>query len=272
MCNTGTCAAGCFIGGTVYATGALNPTNSCQQCDPGTSTTDWSNEPDSSTCSGGNPTPAVVTTSPADASTPTAGKTTVSITFNLAMDPTTLTAQTSAGACSGSVQVSPDGFSTCISFASAAPVMSAGNTVATFTAAPGLLVNRSYGVLVASSAASAVGVAMTSNLPMASGFKTVSPASPVVQNESGSSLEVGFCDMQSPTSYTGNVNDTVTMYGQIYEVYNGNQITGTSTGSSTITGSVRLRAGQRRRLTALEPGVRGGLDVGGRHLQRAALD
>jgi hypothetical protein len=34
MCGGGVCQAGCFIGGAVYADGALNPSNACQSCNP----------------------------------------------------------------------------------------------------------------------------------------------------------------------------------------------------------------------------------------------
>jgi alpha-tubulin suppressor-like RCC1 family protein len=37
MCGGGVCQAGCFIGGTFYASGALNPSNACQSCNPATS-------------------------------------------------------------------------------------------------------------------------------------------------------------------------------------------------------------------------------------------
>ncbi len=41
VCGTGTCQIGCYLGGTVYAAGSLNPANSCQSCAPSTSTTSW---------------------------------------------------------------------------------------------------------------------------------------------------------------------------------------------------------------------------------------
>ncbi len=249
VCGSGNCVSDCFIGGALIPSGTANATNTCQVCTPTSNTTDWTNVGDGTACNDGDPNtapdtctggvcsglalPTVVITSPQDGAMPIAG-TTLSVTFSTAMDPTTLTAQTSAGTCSGSVQLARDDGS-CISFASAQPVMSAGSTVATFTAAPGLLVNRTYKMLVAASARSAAGVAMAADYSMTTGFKTVTPTAPVVQNESGSTLEASYCDMQFPTSYSGNVNDTVTMYGQIYEVYNGNQITGTGTPSAMIT-------------------------------------
>lgn len=48
QCNGGACehvpATGwCFIDGSCYMGGTLNPSNSCQECDPGTSQTGWTN-------------------------------------------------------------------------------------------------------------------------------------------------------------------------------------------------------------------------------------
>jgi hypothetical protein len=58
-CSAGTCTTGCAIGGTVYATGAVNPVNSCQSCQPSTPTL-WSSLGNGTSCgtgkvcSGGN--------------------------------------------------------------------------------------------------------------------------------------------------------------------------------------------------------------------------
>ncbi len=53
VCSTGTCIADCFIGGTLIPAGTVNPANACRICAPGTSTTTWSNEPDGTSCGGG---------------------------------------------------------------------------------------------------------------------------------------------------------------------------------------------------------------------------
>src|SRR5262249_29632099 len=50
----GTCISGCFIGGTVFAAAATNPSNACEVCTPTTSTTAWSNQPNGTTCNDGN--------------------------------------------------------------------------------------------------------------------------------------------------------------------------------------------------------------------------
>ncbi|MBI5502262.1 MAG: hypothetical protein HY907_18610 [Deltaproteobacteria bacterium] len=46
-------AVGCFIGGACYASGATNPANQCQWCDPATSATAWTNKPGGTACNDG---------------------------------------------------------------------------------------------------------------------------------------------------------------------------------------------------------------------------
>ena len=117
--------------------------------------------------------PSVVSTSPADGSSAVAGAS-IAVTFSTAMAPASLTGQTSAGACTGSVQVSLNDFASCIALG-AAPTMSAGNTIATFTAAPGLLVNRSYKIRVTTAAQSAASMALAGQYTSGLGFNTGSP-------------------------------------------------------------------------------------------------
>jgi hypothetical protein len=52
VCNGATCAAGCFIGGVYAASGAASPMNSCQSCQPGTSTTAWTDVAGGTSCNG----------------------------------------------------------------------------------------------------------------------------------------------------------------------------------------------------------------------------
>ena len=118
--------------------------------------------------------PAVASVSPADGAS-AAASTPIAVTFSVAMNPTTLTAQTTAGVCSGSIQVSLDGFTTCIALASASAVMSGGNTIATVTPAPGLQVNTTYRVRVTTAAVGSSGTALASAFTQATGFTTTSP-------------------------------------------------------------------------------------------------
>jgi hypothetical protein len=40
----------CVIGGVMWASGAINPANQCQSCQPGTSTTGWSTRANGASC------------------------------------------------------------------------------------------------------------------------------------------------------------------------------------------------------------------------------
>lgn len=122
--------------------------------------------------------PAVASVSPNDGATPTTSvlaSTPIAVTFTQAMTPATLTAQLAVGACSGSIQVSVNDFATCVGFTAAAPVMSAGNTVATLVPAPGLLVNRLYKVRVTTAATGASSVPLAAVYTSGVGFNTTNP-------------------------------------------------------------------------------------------------
>jgi hypothetical protein len=121
------------------------------------------------------PPPVVLTTAPADGGVAVASAP-LTITFSQAMDGATLTAQTSAGPCTGAVQVSLDDFVSCVAMSSPLAALSAGDTVATFTPAPGLLVNRAYRVRVTTAATSVAGLPLASTFEQASGFSTSSPS------------------------------------------------------------------------------------------------
>jgi hypothetical protein len=54
VCAGGSCVSDCFIGGTLYPAGTVNPSNACQVCTPGSSTTLWSNKANGATCNDGN--------------------------------------------------------------------------------------------------------------------------------------------------------------------------------------------------------------------------
>ncbi len=118
--------------------------------------------------------PQVASTTPADGSTSIVSPT-FSVTFTHPMNPSTLTAQTVAGPCSGSIQLSLDGFATCLAFSAAAPAMSAGDTVATLTPAPGLSVVRVYKARVTTAAQSAAGAPLSAPYTHVNGFTTQSP-------------------------------------------------------------------------------------------------
>jgi hypothetical protein len=120
--------------------------------------------------------PTVTGTTPSDGGTAGAN-TTIAVTFSQAMNPATLTAQTSVGACTGSIQVSVNDFATCVGFFSAAPAMSGSNTVATLIPAPGLLINRSYKIRVTTAATNASNIPLFGTYTSTNGFATTNPLS-----------------------------------------------------------------------------------------------
>ena len=122
----------------------------------------------------GCPTTAVVATIPADATTAVSVDGTIGVQFNVPMDPATLTAQTVAGPCTGSVQVSTEAtFTNCISMASATPTLSANNTIANFIPSPHLSFGSTYKVRVlATASAPGTGRAMAADFTSANGFST----------------------------------------------------------------------------------------------------
>ncbi|MBL8740867.1 MAG: Ig-like domain-containing protein, partial [Myxococcales bacterium] len=82
---------------------------------------------------------SVLSTAPADAATNTAvAPLNLVVTFSGPVNPASIVLDTTLddGPCTGTLQVSTDDFATCIPMTSAAPTMSGGNTVATFTANP----------------------------------------------------------------------------------------------------------------------------------------
>jgi hypothetical protein len=53
VCKTGGCVADCYIAGTFYTQGQLNPNNPCQSCQPTASTSGFTNLTDGTTCGSG---------------------------------------------------------------------------------------------------------------------------------------------------------------------------------------------------------------------------
>jgi uncharacterized protein YjdB len=101
--------------------------------------------------------PSVIATLPRDGTIGIRTSTPIVITFDQAIDPATLTAQTVTGACSGSLQLSSDGFASCIGFTSAASVMNGTNTVATATPAAVLQALTTYQIRVLGTVTNAAG-------------------------------------------------------------------------------------------------------------------
>ena len=131
------------------------------------------NTPDAHVFDAGTPdasagAPRVISTSPADDDTamPIIGP--ISVTFSETMNPATITTNTADGACSGSFQVSSDGFGSCVPM-TAQPTTS-DNT--TFTATPGeeLLSATRYEIRITTAATDVAGNPLAIRFETGSGF------------------------------------------------------------------------------------------------------
>jgi hypothetical protein len=166
--------------------------------------------------------PSVLSVSPSDGAQGASVATALVVSFDQAMDPSTLTGKTTldAGPCSGTVQASTDEFATCIPFLNGTAVMSGANTVATLTPAPGLAFGSTFRVRLTQGAASANGVPMGSTFETPAGFTTALDDRDVDRawNESGNELEADFCSVHHPTELVvaaGVESDLV--FGRLFE-------------------------------------------------------
>lgn len=113
---------------------------------------------------------SVSSTSPASGATGVSSLTSIAVTFSAAVNPATVTTQTSSGVCTGSIQVSRDDFASCIALAAA--TMSGGDTVATVTASPALAFGGSYKIRVTTSVQTPSGIALSSQFVLTNAFVT----------------------------------------------------------------------------------------------------
>jgi hypothetical protein len=102
----------------------------------------------------------------------------VVVTFNQTIAPASLTTQTASGACSGSLQLSADGFASCVGFAAATPSLSGGNTVATATPTPRLSPVVTYRIRVLGTVTTAGGVPLGTSFTQPTGFTTAGTCAP----------------------------------------------------------------------------------------------
>ena len=119
----------------------------------------------------------VLSTSPADGATAALETSPLAITFTGSMNPASLIARTTSGPCTGSIQASTDDFVTCVAFATAAPTMSLGDTVATLVPAPGLSYGSTFKVRVTTAATDVAMGPLGAQYTSATGFTTRLPAS-----------------------------------------------------------------------------------------------
>jgi hypothetical protein len=157
----------------------------------------------------------VTTTSPADGASAIPLNSTVTVSFNVPADASTITTNTADTQCSGTVQVSSDGFATCVAM-SAGPVASNGNQSFTLTPASLLSGNTSYRIRVSTGAKDASGHALASQYTSSSGFTTnaaltvtnVSPADGSTDISVTTPVAITFNRSTTPASLTVNTADT----------------------------------------------------------------
>ena len=116
--------------------------------------------------------PHVVSISPADGATGIAVSAGVTVTFNEAMDETSITVNSTDTRCTGSIQISADNFANCIRL-SAEITVSSDKTAFTFSPVSGLAYNATYKIKVTTSVADANGNAFGSEFTMDNGFSSI---------------------------------------------------------------------------------------------------
>ena len=157
---------------------------------------------------------AVAATVPADGATGALRNEPLALTFNKAVQGQSVTGQAADGACTGSVQLSRDAFSTCVSLA-AAPVLSGAGKAFTLTPGAALAGNTVWKVKVTTAARDAAGIALAADFAQATGFTTVvalalatiSPADGATAVARGRKITAGFTRPVSAASAQVNTVD-----------------------------------------------------------------
>ncbi|MFO1526450.1 MAG: kelch repeat-containing protein [Turneriella sp.] len=103
----------------------------------------------------------------------------IAVTFTKSMDTATLTTNTTT-ACTGSIQVSSNGFVDCVPMTSATPVFFSGNALAIVTPAAPLAGNTTYRVRVLATARDTFNYPMAATYTSATGFLTIPDVTPPV--------------------------------------------------------------------------------------------
>ncbi len=133
-----------------------------------TNTTGSTGPATASESSTGGVAPTVESTTPADLESGVPAGTTISVEFSEAMDPATITTNTANTDCTGSLQVSADGFATCVPMMGAP--MSGDSITFTMTSADPLDSATVYQIRVLSSATDAEGTSMEADFTTPQGF------------------------------------------------------------------------------------------------------
>ena len=164
--------------------------------------------------------PMIFITDPYDSSSSINVNSAISVTFNEAMNPSTITTNTADTSCSGSFQVSSDNFATCIRMAGAPYTR---NSNITFSVVPGfnLATGTVYKIRIKSGVRDVSGNSMSSDYTTPAGFTTNSMADvtpPIIfitepYDSAGSinvnsPIHVTFNEAMNPLTITTNTADT----------------------------------------------------------------
>lgn len=120
----------------------------------------------------------IVSVTPPDAADQIRTSTGITVTFDTAVDPATLTTQTVTDVCSGSIQLSKDNFVTCVGFATAAPTLDATGKIASAFPAASLALTTSYKIRVLGTVKTAAGVPFGLTFTQATAWKTAGGCAP----------------------------------------------------------------------------------------------
>ena len=152
-----------------FTTGATEVSS----CSPNESETveDSVNNSEGSANENDNPAPTILTFSPNDGESEVDINSTISITFDMGMDTSSIIANTNS-LCGGSVQLSTDGFVTCIPMASSLPVISGGDQIFTFAPATPLSLSNEYKIRVTTSVMDLSGSTLETIHTSLNGFTT----------------------------------------------------------------------------------------------------
>ncbi len=161
--------------------------------------------------------PTVSSVSPADSATDQAKTTTVSVTFDEALNTSTVTTNTGSTSCSGSFQVSSDNFSTCVQM-NASPAASNSDKTFTITPASDLTSETTYKIKITTSVTDTTGNALASASTTSNGFTIVDYAAPTVSSTSpadsatsvarDTTISVTFDEAMNTSTVTTNTSNT----------------------------------------------------------------
>ena len=215
----------------------------------------------SSSSSSDSVAPKVSSIYPSEGATSVAINTSISVTFDEAMDETSVTINTSDTSCSGSLQVSDDDFTSCVQM-SAAP--SADNEKKTFTVNPAsdMSVNTLHKVKITTAVKDSAGNALESEYVTATGFTTGSVSDSTAPTVSSVSPEDGATSIAINATVSATFSealDSTTVTSSTFTLSQGsNSVSGTvnyGSNAATFTPAANLSGNQQHTAT-LTTGVK----------------